>query len=54
MRVKPACSTGLDTAVFMMLSTFYAVCGLSFVAGLSINRELNPSLVRDIFRQGGL
>ena len=38
MRVKPSCS-----AVFMMLLTFYAVCGLAFVAWLSIDRELKPN-----------
>jgi hypothetical protein len=43
MRVKPSCSTGLGTAVFMMLLTFYAVSGLSFEAWLSIDRELKPN-----------
>jgi len=43
MRVKPACFTEGGTAIFPMLLTFYEVCVLSFLAWLSIDRELKPN-----------
>ena len=43
MQTKPACFWQGTAGVFPLLLTFFEVCDLSFLAWLSVDRELEPS-----------